>query len=79
MSMESAVDLDSDDERVEPLRELVGRLDLTAVAPGRPMPDHFVYQFDVDGETCEVQEQDLTDDLRVVADLVLRPGYAPRS
>ncbi len=77
--VESAVDLDSDDERAAPLRELVGRLDLTGVAPSETGADRFVYEFDVDGETHHVQEQDLTDELRTVADLVLRPGDAPRT
>ena len=51
---------------------LLGRIDFTAHARSAPQPDRFSYVFVLDGREITVQEQDLTDDLRRLADLVLR-------
>lgn len=50
---------------------LVQRIDFDAVAKGTPQPDRFVYVFAVQGREVTVYEQELTDDLRRLADLVL--------
>ncbi len=78
-AVEGEVALDGDEEVATSLRTLVARVDLDRVstaATGQARPDHFTYAFDLDGARCEVHEQDLTDDLRAVADLVLRPPLA---
>ena len=71
-TVEASVDLDSDDERAPTLRGLVGRIDTAAVAASAARPDHFTYEFDLEGERVQVHEQDLTTELRDVAELVLR-------
>ena len=53
------------------LAELVDRIDLRAVSAGLPMPDMFIYAFDLCGDRATVPEQHLTADLRRVAELVL--------
>lgn len=68
------VDLDADPERGPELARLVDRIDLREVRAGDPKPDMFVYAFDLCGDRATVPEQHLTNDLRRVADLVLRPG-----
>jgi hypothetical protein len=65
------VDLGSADPRAGELTELVAHVDLTAVGEGEPRADGFVYDFDLCGSTCRVQEQGLTDELRRIAELVL--------
>ncbi len=73
-TVEAEVDLGAGDERAAALAGLVDRIDPHAPpTPSSPMPDHFTYDFDLDGRHVRVPEQDLTDDLRAVADLVLRP------
>ena len=75
-AVEGTAELDGPDDRAATLRTLVGRIDVGVVrtaALGAARPDHFTYDFDLGGPRCEVHEQDLTDDLRAVADLVLRP------
>ncbi|GEP39672.1 hypothetical protein NPS01_33350 [Nocardioides psychrotolerans] len=67
---EAHVDLGAD-PRAGELRDLVGRIDLHRVAVSAPQPDRFVYDFDLCGDQATLCEQDLTDDLRRVADLVL--------
>ena len=73
---EARVDLGAD-PRAPELRDRVGRIDLRRVAGSAPQPDRFVYEFDLCGDRATVCEQDLTDDLRRVADLVL-PLVSPR-
>jgi hypothetical protein len=67
------LDLGGDDPRAPEVASLVERVDLRALthvgAP--PQPDHFVYDFDLCGDSATVPEQHLTDDLRRIADLVL--------
>jgi hypothetical protein len=71
LTTEAEVDLDSDDERAGELRGLVERIDLTGVRTGKAQPDRFVYDVELAGSTARVLEQDLTDDLRRVVELVL--------
>ena len=68
---EGSVDLDSDDPRAPRARELVGRIDFTAVPPGQPRPDGFTYRFRHHGEECSVPEHALTPDQRHLAALLL--------
>ncbi len=68
------VDLEAGDERAVELRELVERIDLKGVGGGSPHPDRFVYEFDLCGARATVHEQNLTGDLRRIADIVLRAG-----
>jgi len=62
-----------DDPRTPEVESLLDRIDLESVAPHRPMPDRFVYTFDVQGRQVVVGEQDLTPELERLARLVLRP------
>ena len=71
ITKEGTVDLDSDDPRVPAVRALVERIDFTAVEPGRPQPDRFVYRFRYAAVECQVQEQALTPDLHQLAAIVL--------
>ncbi|MDP3891692.1 protealysin inhibitor emfourin, partial [Nocardioides sp.] len=65
------VDLSGDDPRAAEVRSLVARIDLRALADGTPKPDMFVYSFRVRGACATVPEQQLTDELRRLVDLVL--------
>ncbi|WP_342776578.1 protealysin inhibitor emfourin, partial [Nocardioides dongxiaopingii] len=67
-----AVDLTGDDARAGELRDLVGRIDVRRVGSSAPQPDRFVYAFELGDVQVTVPEQDLTSELRRVADLVLR-------
>ena len=60
-----------DDPRTPEVESLLGRIDFAAAPPHRPRPDRFVFTFTVDGHDTVVGEQDLTPDLRQLADLVL--------
>ncbi len=77
--VEGAVDLTPADDRTPELESLVGRIDLTSVSrgPGGAHADRFTYEFDLDGAQRTIREQDLTGDLRRVAELVLRPDNLP--
>ena len=66
-----SLDLDGDDPRAGEVRDLVGRVDLASVAPGRMHPDAFVYDFVVAGRSTRVVGSDLPDDLRRLAELLL--------
>ena len=71
-TVEGQVDLDGpDDDVVAEVRDLVGRIDLAAVAGGLPHPDMYSYVFDVGGTRATVPEQHLTPELRRLADLLL--------
>ena len=72
--VEASVDLDSAAD--QELRELVGRFAEQAVYASKPYPDGFTYEFEVEGEYRRVFERDLTQDLRRIAELVLRQGAA---
>ncbi|MCW2850941.1 MAG: peptidase thermolysin [Nocardioides sp.] len=71
LTSQAEVDLDGDDERVVELRGLVERIDLSGVRAGRPQPDRFVYDVELPGASARVFEQDLTEDLRRLVELVL--------
>ncbi len=67
-----AVDLAAADLRASDVRDLVDRIDFSQLRAGMPQPDRYVYEFRTPaGERVVVQEQDLTDDLRRLASLVL--------
>ncbi len=71
-TVEGQVDLDGpDDDLVVEVRDLLGRIDLAAVAGGRPYPDMYSYVFDVGGTRATVPEHQLTPELRRLADLLL--------
>jgi hypothetical protein len=57
---------------------LVDRIDLGALPPPRPQPDRYVYEIDIDGQTAEVGEADLTDPLRDLVGKVLSSFRAGR-
>ncbi len=61
------LDADGDDE----IAALVETVDLSGVRGGPPRPDMFVYDFDLCGRRAVVPEQQLTDDLRRIAERVL--------
>jgi Zn-dependent metalloprotease len=71
MRKEGAVDLDSPDPRASQVRRLLQRIDFGAVGGGQPTPDRFVYGFGYLGTHTQVHEQELTDDLRQLARIVL--------
>ena len=73
LTVDASVDLSDDDPRTGELRQLVDRVDLRRLHDGPPHPDMFVYAFDLCGARATVAEQHLTDDLRRIALLVLRP------
>ncbi len=60
-----------DDPRTPEVESLLDRVDLRSVAVHRPQPDRFVYTFEARGERVVVGENDLTDELRRLADLLL--------
>jgi hypothetical protein len=71
--VESTLDLADDDPRSTEIAALVDRVDPAELRETPQQPDRFSYEFDLDdGRTLNVREQDLTDDLRRIADLVLR-------
>jgi thermolysin metallopeptidase-like protein/emfourin len=68
---EGAVDLDSTDPRAPRVRRLVQRINFRAVGGSAPKPDRFVYRFGYLGTQTQVHEQELTEDLRELARIVL--------
>ncbi len=66
------LDLDTDDPRVCEVADLIERIDRTAVPRATPYPDMYIYVFFIfDYEPIKVSEQQLTDDLQRLAQLVL--------
>jgi Zn-dependent metalloprotease len=74
LTIEGEVDLASADPRAAAARDLLGRLDLTMPTPTETFPDAFSYTFEVGGRSVTVPQQQLSDDQRRLADLVLRGG-----
>ncbi|MBA2774520.1 MAG: M4 family metallopeptidase [Nocardioidaceae bacterium] len=64
-------ELRPDDPRSPEVRALVSRIDFASIKPSHTQPDRFIYVFTVDGREVVVQEHQLTDDLRLLASLVL--------
>lgn len=52
-------------------QELTRRIDLTALPPPQPQPDRYVYEIDIDGQTAEVGETELSGPLRELVDKVM--------
>jgi len=75
MTLEGRCDLAGEDATAREARDLLDRSDLqggTGATSGDPMPDRFVYTFELPGRALvRVPEQHLTPDLRRLADLVL--------
>ncbi len=71
-TVSGCVDLTSADARAGRVRELVDRVDVATARGGLPHPDMFTYTFCLPGcPEVEVPEQELSDDLRELAALVL--------
>jgi hypothetical protein len=70
-AFESTWELPDDDPRSVELAALVARVDRAGPRRTPQQPDRFTYEFHLDGRSLTVREQDLTDDLRRIADLVL--------
>ncbi len=62
---------DTDDPRAPEVRALVARIDFSSIKTSQTQPDRFIYVFTVDGREVVVQEHQLTDDLRLLASLVI--------
>jgi hypothetical protein len=60
-----------DDPRTGEIESLLDRIDFAAVGPHEPMPDRFVYTFEVGERQVVVGEQDLSPDLQHLAELLL--------
>lgn len=71
LRVSGSLDLAADDDRALDARSLVGRIDFAQVVERAPRPDMFVYEFRAPGHRVVVAEQDLTDDLRRLAGIVL--------
>jgi Zn-dependent metalloprotease len=69
--VESTLELADDDPRSAEVAALLDRVEPGGLRHTPQHPDRFSYEFDLDGRTVSVREQDLTDDLRRIADLVL--------
>jgi len=70
-TVEGALDLSADDERVPEVRDLLDRIEVATLPPPVPRPDRYVYDFDLAGAHCQLIEDQLTDDLRRLAELLL--------
>ncbi|WP_107766589.1 M4 family metallopeptidase [Nocardioides terrigena] len=65
--------LAGDDPRAAAVADLADRVDLAGVAPRKPMPDMYLYRFEIGDRTAEVCEP-LPSDLAELARLVLEGG-----
>jgi hypothetical protein len=70
-TLEGSLHLAGDDPRVASVRDLAGRIDLTAPAGATTYPDAFSYTFEVGGRSVTVPQHLLTTDQRALADLLL--------
>lgn len=52
-------------------RELAGRVDLAALPPPHPQPDRYIYEIQIDDQSAEAAESELTGPLRELVDKVL--------
>ena len=73
-TLEGSVDLSGDDPRAAAARDLVDRLNLSGPFESETFPDGFSYTFEVRGRSVTVPQQQLTDDQRALADLLLVSG-----
>ncbi|MDN5894773.1 MAG: M4 family metallopeptidase [Nocardioides sp.] len=64
-------ELTGDDPRTGEIRELLDRVDLRAMETGRRWPDMYVYTFMVGDDSVSVVENQMTDDLKRLASLLL--------
>ncbi len=77
LTVSGSVDLGARGARAGRVREIVDRVRLASAAQGLPHPDRYSYTFRVPGQPeVTVPEQELTDDLRELAALVLDDGSA---
>ena len=76
-TVEGSVDLDADDPRVAAARDLVDRLDLSRPIESATFPDAFSYTFEIGGRSVTVPQQELSDDERALADLLLAGPTSP--
>lgn len=75
LTVSGSVDLAALSARAGRVREIVDRVSLAAAVQGLPHPDRYSYTFRVPGQPeVTVPEQELTDDLRELAALVLDDG-----
>lgn len=65
------VRLDADDPRAPDVRALVAGIDFASIKPSPTQPDRFIYVFTVHGREVVVQEHQLTDNMRLLASLVI--------
>jgi Zn-dependent metalloprotease len=73
-SVEGTVDLDADSPRATTARDLVSRIDFSAIAPETSFPDAFSYTFQVGDRSVTLPQHQLTDEQRALADLALAPS-----
>ena len=69
--------LAGDDPRAAAVADLADRVDLAGVDPRKPMPDMYLYRFEIGDRTAEVCEP-LPSDLAELARLVLECGDGAR-
>jgi hypothetical protein len=71
-TVEGSVDLTAESPRSRAARDLVDRLDLAAsVEAEPPFPDGFSYTFELGDWSLTVPQQQLSDDQRALAELLL--------
>ena len=70
-TVEGSVDLAAEDPRASAARDLVDRIDLSRPIESETFPDAFSYTFEVGGRAVTVPQQQLTDDQRALAELLL--------
>ena len=71
MRSSGEIDLAADEPRAHEANDLLGRCDLSAMPESAPQPDRYRFEFHTPQLSASVGEQDLTDDLRRLAGLVL--------
>jgi hypothetical protein len=71
---EGHLDLDRDEHVAGEARDLLARVDFSALPDTAPRPDRFVYDFELPSASARVHEPDLTPELAQLARLVLGDG-----